>query len=298
MKKVIILLSLLVLISACSLFETVQEDELEPEDLPTIEEVFGEDEPETLGELVGEEPEEEPEEQPPEQPKQKIQRIDVYINEAAGTSRAEGEFYGDIVDEDFDYTDIDAIMFDLSKILNTKIEEVQLVVYIDDEPYLKPSQSAATQQHFAEIQEKETNFSAIPIVFTKEEGFIRAIGCDMNESVLRIIFHNPTEQEVPLYKIVIPRLQGALVTYLNKKMVLPLHCEDNKQVIPSNRSLDCIKAGVFFVQAKTTNIFDEEMRYDESLEDQLVVTRPGYNEEVKFRCKPETIKNQTNTSQA
>ena len=296
MKKVIILLSLLFLLSACSLFETVEEDELEPEDLPTLEEVFGEDEPETLGELVGEEPEEE--EQPPEQPKQKIPRIDIYLNEDAGTSRAEGEFYGDIVDEDFDYTDIDAIMFDLTKILNTKIDEVRLVVYVDDEPYLKPSQSATAQQHFAEIQEKETNFSAIPIVFTKEEGFIRAIGCDMNESVLRITFHNPTEQEVPLYKIVIPRLQGALVTYLNKKMILPLYCEDNKQVIPSNRSLDCIKAGVFFVQAKTINIFDEEMHYDKNLEDQLVVTRPGYNEEVKFRCKPETITNQTNTSQA
>ena len=297
MKKVVVFL-MVFLLPACSLFETLPEDELEPEDLPTIEEVFGEDEPETLGELVGEEPEEELEEQPPEEPKEKIPRIDIYVNEATGTSRAEGEFYGDIVDEDFDYTDIDAIMFDLSKILNTKIEEVRLVVYIDNEPYLKPSQSAATQQNFAEIREKEINFSAIPIVFTKEEGFIRAIGCDINQSVLRVIFHNPTEQEVPLYKLVIPRVKGALVTYLNKKMILPFYCEDNKQVIPSNRSLECVKADVFFVQAKTTNIFDEEMRYDESLEDQLVVTRPGYNEEVKFRCEPETITNQTNTSQA
>jgi len=279
-----ILLILLLFLSGCALFEVAPEEE-DMEELDVEE--FLEEEPETLGELVGIEDNEaeEQQEEEPEEPDVDEARIDVVLDEDAGTATAKGVFYGESVDESFDYTDIDAIIFELHTTLGTTLDLTRMAVYVDDEPYLKPSQTPAVQQIVAEQKEKRTDFSAIPIIYEKEDGLIRGIGCELNKGLLRIVFHNEEENAVPFYQQVIPKIDGALVTYLNKKMIYPLYCEDDAEVIGVNSSLECIKAGVFFVQEGRLSRFgDNEIQFDPNEQDQLIISRPGFKEEVKFFC--------------
>ena len=279
-----ILLILLLFLSGCALLEVAPEEE-DMEELYVEE--FLEEEPETLGELVGIEDNEteEQQEEEPEEPDVDEARIDVVLDEDAGTATAKGVFYGESVDESFDYTDIDAIIFELHTTLGTTLDLTRMAVYVDDEPYLKPSQTPAVQQIVAEQKEKRTDFSAIPIIYEKEDGLIRGVGCELNKGLLRIVFHNEEENAVPFYQQVIPKIDGALVTYLNKKMIYPLYCEDDAEVIGVNSSLECIKAGVFFVQEGRLSRFgDNEIQFDPNGQDQLIISRPGFKEEVKFVC--------------
>lgn len=287
MKKIILLLIIISLLSACSLFEPTPPEELEEDELPTVEEILGEEEPETLGELVEaeenkteEEPEEDTEVEKPEET-----RIDITTDNVTETARAEGKYEGQTVYKTFSFIDIDAMIFDLASLLDVTLDDIRLILYIDGQPFIKPSQSDAAVQHFAEIQEKETNFDNIPIIFTKDEGLIRAIGCDLNQSIIRIVYYNNGSTEIPFFQQVTPKIKNALVTYFNKKMAYPLYCKDDAVVIAPNGTVDCIKAAVTFVRTPKTNIFDEETSYNNDSQDQLVLSRPGFKEEVNFLCK-------------
>jgi len=251
------------LLASCALLEPAEPDELKEEEIPTVEEYL-EEEPETLGEIIA--AEENKTENKTEEKKEEVKsRIDIWINKDADTTKVNGTFYSEKVSETFSYTDLDAIIFDLANTLNTKLDEVRLIVYVDGERYLKPTQSVVAAEAEAKEQQKTTDFAAIPVIFTKDEGYIRGVGCDLNQGLLKIVFYNNETEDVPFYRNVFPRIKMGLVTYINKKIIVPLYCENNSQVIPANSTIECIRAGVFFVKAKTSSVFSENVTYEESL---------------------------------
>lgn len=193
-------------------------------------------------------------------------------------------------------TDVDAIVFDISQELRMGVKEVRPLVYINGAPYLKPSELKKAQEKLAQAEAATFDPRTINISATKEEGFIRAVGCDLERRYLRVDLVNPTEKKAPLYKNrdVFPRVKDALILSLNRRMLENVNCQDLSMLEPGGNAT-CIKAGAIFISSGSHSGFETNASYDTSQPDIVGVNRPGYREQIEFYCKAtnDTQRNQT-----
>lgn len=220
----------------------------------------------------------------PQEPPKSKNRIDVATrtNGADVTALIDGSETRFTVPD----TDIDAIVFDIAQELRLGIKEVRPVVYINGAPYLKPSELKKAQEKLAQAEAATFDPKTINISAIKEEGFIRAVGCDLERQYLRVDIFNPTPKNAPLYKNrdVFPRVKDALILSLNRRMLENVNCQDLSMLAPGGNAT-CIKAGAIFISSGSHNAFETNASYDTSQPDVVGVNRPGYREQIEFYCK-------------
>lgn len=243
--------------------EPDQAETTEPEDRPVVNETV--------------EVEEEEEDDSPIDPTAN-DRIDV---ETIGES---SKISGTVLDVPYDftlpYTDKDAIIFEVSKKIKRPLDYVRYIIHFDGNPYLKPSEKQDFEEEVEETIEP-TEYDYINMSVTKDDGFIREIGCDFENRIIKMSLTNPTNETVKLYKPVSPRIKNALVIYLNGKLLEKMKCDADE--IEANETISCVKSKVYFVKGDSSNLISDA-GYDSSLVDKLVASRPGYNEQITFEC--------------
>jgi len=197
---------------------------------------------------------------------------------------------GNILDIPYEFnvpfTDKDAIVFDVSREVKKPLNYIRLIISFDGKPFLRPSEKEAVKDDVKEAlpegDVKTSDFEYATYIVEKEDGIIRKVGCSLENKVIRLELFNDGIDPIPLYRAVIPRVRNALVIYINSKMIKKLYC-DGAEEIPPGESITCVQWDIFFInEGSQTIISDGE--FDDSLEDSLVVSRPGYHEAVKFKC--------------
>ena len=210
-------------------------------------------------------------------------RLDVDIR--SSDARVTGTVLEVPYDFTVPFTDKDAIIFEVAKQVNKPLNNIRLIIYFDGNPYLKPSDKSKLEEEVQNILPTKDidEFKYINYTFSKEDGFIRQVGCDLENAIIKINFVNEGPEPVKLYKEVVPKIKNALVIYLNSKMLKNLNCGGAEE-IGANSSITCVKSPVIFIRAGSPSTFGSAT-YDESLQDHLVASRPGYSEKLTFECK-------------
>ncbi len=182
------------------------------------------------------------------------------------------------------YDDKDAIIFDIAREWNKKVADVRALVYFNGRPYsIKAIKQA--EEEVSRGQEKNAesfNLSSIPFIKEFDSGVVRGIGCDFNKGLLRLRLANEFNEDLAMYRNVLPRIKNALVVYFNNKVV-ELHCVDS---IASGEIIDCIKGNIVFAASKQGSVVDENAEFE--VIDVLAVFRPGMNAQFPFRCLPQS----------
>jgi len=210
--------------------------------------------------------------------------IDVKIGSTTSAVKAE------ILDIPYDFsikfTDKDAIIFEVSKEVKKPLNYVRLIISFGGKPFLRPSEKEAAKDDIKEaLPDGDVNtsdFGYATYIVEKEDGIVRKIGCNLENKVIRLELFNDGIDPIPLYRPVIPRVRNALVIYLNSKMIKKLYC-DGAEEIPPGESITCVQWDLFFINEGSQGLLSDG-EFDESLEDSLVVSRPGYHETIKFKC--------------
>ena len=180
--------------------------------------------------------------------------------------------------------DPDAIIYDVAKRYGQPLKTLRYIIYFNGNPYLKPTQSRKTADAIANVQQKSINPTDIPLAVEKNNGFIQALGCSLEKNLLRIVLKNDGDLDIKLYRDVHPRIKGALVLTLNKKVLEDIYCA-GKDVLKAGGVLDCIKSNVVFVRTRQKNELTENATDAQKVKDQLAATYPGYSEKIEFDCE-------------
>ncbi len=183
------------------------------------------------------------------------------------------------------YTDKDAIVFDVAKGWGKKVYQVRGLVYFNGEPYSIKALEVAKEEKANEDEKnvEAFNISSIPLIKEYETGIVRAIGCSLEQSILRLKLANEGAKELPMFRDVLPRIKGALVVYLNNRL-LELHCADN---VAPGQIIDCIKTNVKFATERTGTVINPNAEFNQP--DILAISVPGKHEQFTFKCIARTI---------
>lgn len=199
------------------------------------------------------------------------------------------------------YTDMDAIIFDIAKKFGVSLNEVRQALYLNGQRYIKPSEAQKIEEEKdqQEIfnQSKSNPFTNISYSFFRpadEEGYIRAIGCDLSKSILKFELHNFKDVELKRYREVKPKIQNPLTIYFNGKRLIESYCEGFWSLEP-NQTTDCYHSGVSFIRSTHSGSVYGKIELNEDLQDELIATQPGYNEKFVFLCGSNTTA--TNSAQ-
>jgi len=183
--------------------------------------------------------------------------------------------------------DVDAVAFDIAQHLGKGIREVRPFIYINGEAYLKPTELKKELAKYSQNEVKSFNISTIPILATKEEGFIRGVGCDFEKKYLRVDLANPSDKELTIYKEggSGPKIKDALVISLNRRLLGDMNCGDSNKVSPGLK-VSCVRGASIFISGGSMNQAETNASYDTSKPDLVYATRPGYHESIQFFCRP------------
>ena len=209
-----------------------------------------------------------------------LNRVDVTLG--AASAEISGTIAGIAKQFSAPYADKDAIVFDIAKEWNKKPKEIRGFVFFDNKPYSIAAVEGVKAEVAKLIEKNVSNFnvSSIPFLSEYTSGIVRGIGCDFEKKLLRLKLANDMAKGLPMYRNVLPRIKGALIVYLNGKL-LELQCTD---VIASGQVVDCIKADAQFVLAKQNNVLDESALF--KLSDIVAISIPGRHEQFSFKCLP------------
>lgn len=182
------------------------------------------------------------------------------------------------------YDDKDAIVFDVAKEWDKKVTDVRALIYFNGKPYSVKAIKQAEEEVSREQEKDVESFNLSSILFIKEfdSGVVRGIGCDFNRNLLRLRLANEFNEDLPMYRNVLPRIKNALVVYLNNKVV-ELHCVDS---IAPGEVVDCVKSNIVFAASKQGSVVDENAEFE--VIDVLAVFRPGMNAQFPFKCLPQS----------
>lgn len=182
--------------------------------------------------------------------------------------------------------DKDAVAFDIAAHLGRGIREVRPFLYIDGEAYLKPSELKKELAKYEQVEIATFNISSIPILATKEEGFIRAVGCDLEKKYIRIDIFNPTDAPIQIYKNsnTYPKVKDAILLSLNRRPLYDVNCGESLTLDPG-QNFTCVRAEGVFIAAGSRNQADTNATYDTSQPDKVFATRPGHQEYLDFFCR-------------
>jgi len=204
------------------------------------------------------------------------------------------------------YNDIDAIIFDISKKFAVSLNDIRLILEVDGNPYLRPSQKEELEieEKGQEVVFNETDdnpYAELPYSFFRndsEPGYLRAVGCDIKNNVVKFKLHNFKDVVVRRYRIVKPKVQDPLTVYFNKKRLIDSFCDGVLDLEP-NQTIECFHSGVSFIKTKQKGSIYDEIEYNEDFTDELYITQPGYNEKFTFVCTEEASKsNDTSSNQS
>lgn len=207
-------------------------------------------------------------------------RVDVVLG--AETAEISGTINGITKQFSAPYIDKDAIIFDIAKEWDKKPKEIRGFVFFDGKPYSIAAVESAKAEATKQVEKNVSNFnvSSIPFLSEYSSGIVRGIGCNFEKKFLRLKLANDMAKELPMYRNVLPRIKGALIVYLNGKL-LELQCTDS---IPPGQAVECVKADVQFVMAKQSNVLDESALF--KLSDIVAISIPGRHEQFSFKCMP------------
>ena len=193
--------------------------------------------------------------------------------------------------------DPDALVFDIAQELGKGIREIRPFVFINGQSYLKPSEQ---KKALEKVGQKETalfDASKISIMATKEEGFLRGVGCDLSQKYIRVDLTNPTENPVTIFKNknTFPKVKSAMAIFLDRRPLTDMACSGGVYTFAPGDNFTCIKGNVAFIALGSRNLFETNASYDASQPDEVAITRPGYKESMPFYCheKNETAVNET-----
>jgi len=217
-------------------------------------------------------------------------RIDVTT--LGESSQIAGTVNGRTFDFTVAYTDKDAIAFDIHEKWGISLNEARLITFVDNNPLLRPSEKAELTEEFSSLAVEEeffestenTRFTNITFDVTREEGVLRGVGCNFDEKLIKFKVYNPFNEPLPFFQDVRPRIKGAIAFYVNNRLIIP-SCE-GKQALEFNESVDCVKANVFFVRSKDSNVIYDAANFESTLNDSVNIKRPGLQEALKFECTP------------
>lgn len=244
------------------------------------------------------EAEPEPDTTTPVEPAKPQNRIDATTQST--TSRVVSTFDGKT--EEFTVPDVDhdAIVFDIAQHLGRGAKEVRPFIYINGGAYLKPAELKKALETVAVKEATTFNISSVPITKTKEDGFLRGVGCDLDNGYLRIDLANDGEDDVPIYKSrdVAPKVKNALVISLNRRPLENMNCGNTSFVLQAGLKMTCIKGQSTFISSGSHNAFQTNGSYDLSQPDVVWANRPGYKEVIEFHCgTPEADQVEGDTNQ-
>ena len=217
---------------------------------------------------------------------EKTDRID--ITTSGGKGHVKGTVKGISHSFDAPYDDVDALIFDASDKWDMSLFETRYIVWINGNRYLKPTQEKATEEAIAKIEDPNMDTSGIGYVVTKDEGYLRAVGCDRDRGILTLKIHNIAEEPVPMWRDVKPRIKGAIVFRLNKVVLGTMYCE-NKEVLEPDTEYKCRKSGITFIEDRQTSTIHDDVDYGD-VKNQIVVQRPGVTEIIDFTCPATPVK--------
>lgn len=205
-------------------------------------------------------------------------RVDVILG--IGSAEIYGTIGGVAKRFSAPYTDKDAITFDIAKEWGKKVYEVRGLAYFNGEPYSIKALEAAKEEKAKEDEKnvEAFNVSAIPLIKEFEAGIVRGIGCSLEQSILRLKLANEGAKELPMFRDVLPRIKGALVVYLNNRL-LELQCADS---IAPGEVIECIKTNVVFAAERAGTVVNPDAEFNQP--DILAISVPGRHEQFTFRC--------------
>ena len=198
------------------------------------------------------------------------------------------------------YTDKDAIIFDIAQKFGITLQEVRIAVSFDGQVYLREDQKEVAELEVkgqeSIFNESESNpYADLEYTFTKDDGFLRGIACDLENKVIKYKLTNFKDEPVNRYKNVKPKIQNPLTVYFNKKRLEESFCGGIWTMEPGE-TIECYHAGVEFVRSPQSGSVYDSIEYNTDLVDEFVLTQPGYNEHFTFVCTPESSQNSNQTT--
>ncbi len=213
-------------------------------------------------------------------------RIDITTSKGKGLIK--GTVKGVTKEQEMPYEDIDALIFDASKLFKITLFEARYISYFNGNRVLKPSEIAVAKEGISAVEDPNLNVDYIPYAEVWDEGFLRGVGCDRKKGIIKVGIFNNLSQPVPIWRDVRPRLKGAMVLRLNRVTFDGFSCGADPL---QNRTLyTCHRSGVSFVEDKRS-VASTNTTYS-GLQNEIAVSIPGETEVKYFTC-PSTTQNAT-----
>ena len=214
-------------------------------------------------------------------------RIDITTSKGKGMIK--GTVKGATKELEMPYEDIDALIFDASKLFKITLFEARYISYYNGNRVLKPSEISVAKEGISSLEDPNLKVDYIPYEVEWSDGFLRGVGCDRREGILKLSIFNNLTNPVPLWRDVKPRIKGAMVFRLNRILLDGITCGADPL---QNRTLYvCHRSGVSFVENKQS-IVSENSTYS-GLQNEVAVSIPGETEVKFFTCPSTVYKNAT-----
>lgn len=192
-------------------------------------------------------------------------------------------YRGDRLVEQFrlDFADRDVVVVDIKNKYGLTMSETRASLKFDGKWYIS-RESAAVQKLLAKPETEELKALAANLTYLseKEEGFLRGVSCDLNNSLIKVKFTNIGEEMRFLFADRKPQIPESLRFVVNGKTLYNLDCGKNKtanNTIEPGETQECIKSGVYFIKSRPD--------FYSNKKDRIYVTAIGLSEFLDFECK-------------
>ncbi len=192
-------------------------------------------------------------------------------------------YKGDKLIEQFrvEWADKDVVIVDVKNKYGLTMTETKASIKFDGEWYVSRSSSALIKFNTEpESEEMRALAANLTYISEKDEGYIRGVTCDLNNSLIKINFTNIADDTRLLFAERKPQVPSSLRFVLNGKTIYNLDCgrdtAENNSIEPGEFQ-ECIKSNVYFINSRADFYTNKQ--------DRLYVTSLGIYEYIEFECK-------------
>jgi hypothetical protein len=208
--------------------------------------------------------------------------FDAHTAEGKGYTTVHA-YTGDEEFEEFkiNFEDKDVVIVEIKNKYGLTMSEARAAIKFDGEWYVSRSNVAlASTKTTPESAAMRALAANLTYLAEKDEGFLRAVACDLNNSLIKINFTNTWNKTLLLFAERKPQIPDSLRFVLNGKTLYNLDCGRATTVdnsIDAGATLECIKSGAYFIRSRP-DFYTGKI-------DRIYVTMIGVSEYLDFDCK-------------
>ncbi len=180
-----------------------------------------------------------------------------------------------------DFVDKNVVIVDVKNKYGLTMTQTRIAIKFDGKWYVSRSSTALTKTKTTpESDEIRALAENLTYLAEKDNGFLRGVACDLNNSLIKVKFTNIDNETRLLFADRKPQIPDSLRFVLNGKTLYNLDCGRDTTVnnsIEPGEVQECIKSGVYFIKSRADFYSDKK--------DRLYVTMIGVSEYLEFECK-------------